>query len=262
MTLPPVGPGPTAIPPKLPVADGIACCALNGPKTPRPVTGAPRATMLPLWFQSTHTLPLPTAIEGWSMLPVPTVKGALNVAPPSVLKITLIWSTLALMYTRNRLPNVSQAACPSQHATPVAIVPRVQVAPASVEYARKMLTVPGLFEVATRLFVLVGLTFTKLSAWLPAVALTFTTGSRQVSGVNRSIGFTARSLGFIHLRGSSGTLMPSVAASTCACKVDMVGVRNAKTVASIVRRRRVFICVFLLMRRVDGWKRTRKRRDF
>ena len=32
MTLPPFGPGPTAIPPKLPVADGIACCALNGPK--------------------------------------------------------------------------------------------------------------------------------------------------------------------------------------------------------------------------------------
>ena len=53
--------------------------------------------MLPLWFQSTHTLPLPTAIEGWSMLPVPTVSGALNVAPPSVLKITLIWLTLALM---------------------------------------------------------------------------------------------------------------------------------------------------------------------
>ena len=46
---------PTAIPPKLPLADGIACCALNGPQTPRPVTGAPRATMLPLWFQSTHT---------------------------------------------------------------------------------------------------------------------------------------------------------------------------------------------------------------
>src|SRR5207248_4580104 len=42
-----VGPGPTAIPPKLPVADGIACCALNGPQTPRPVTGAPRATMFP-----------------------------------------------------------------------------------------------------------------------------------------------------------------------------------------------------------------------
>ena len=34
MTLPPFGPGPTAIPPKLPVADGIDCCALNGPKVP------------------------------------------------------------------------------------------------------------------------------------------------------------------------------------------------------------------------------------
>src|SRR6266516_7107194 len=151
---------------------------------------------------------------------------------------------------RNRLPNVSQAACPSQHATPVAIVPRVQVAPASVEYARKMLAVPGLFEVATRLFVLVGLTFTKLSAWLSSVALTLTTASRQVSGVNRSIGFGARSLGFMHLRVPSGTSMPSVAASTWACKVDVVGVRNAKTAASTVRWRRVFICVFLLMRRV------------
>src|SRR5438128_5896417 len=133
---------------------------------------------------------------------------------------------------RNKLPNVSQAACPSQHATPVAIVPRVQVAPASVEYARKMLAVPGSFEVATRLFVLVGLTFTKLSAWLPSVALTFTTGSTQVNGANRSIGFSARSLGFMHLRGRSGTLMPSVAASTCACMVDVAGVRNAKTAAS------------------------------
>src|SRR6266481_3191416 len=239
MTLPPFGPGPTAIPPKLPVAEGIACCALNGPKTPRPVTGAPRATILPLWFQSTHTLPLPTAIEGWSMLPVPTVSGALNVAPPSVLKITLIWSTLALMYTRNRLPNVSQAACPSQHATPVAIVPRVQVAPASVEYARKMLGVSGSFEVATMLFGLVGLTFTKLSAWLPVVALTLTTGSRQVSGVNsKSVGFGARSLGFMHLRGSSGTSIPLFAASTWACRIDVVGATNAKTAASKVRWRR------------------------
>src|SRR6266403_2252281 len=97
MTLPPFGPGPTAIPPKLPAADGIDCCALNGPQTPRPVTGAPRATMLPLEFQSTHTLPLPTAMEGWSMLPVAAVTGAANVMPPSVLRITLTWLTLALM---------------------------------------------------------------------------------------------------------------------------------------------------------------------
>src|ERR1700750_436244 len=117
MTFPPFGPGPTAIPPKLPEADGIVCCALNGPNVPSPVTGAPRATILPLEFQSTQTLPLPTAIDGWSTLPVPTVRGALNVAPPSVLTITLIWSTLLLMYTRNKFPNVSHAACPSQHAT-------------------------------------------------------------------------------------------------------------------------------------------------
>ena len=107
------------------------------------------------------------------------------------------------------------------------------------------------FEKATRLFGLVGLTFTKLSAWLPVVALTLTTGSRQASGVNsKSVGFGARSVGFMHLRVPSGTSMPSVAASTCACRMDVAGVRNAKTAASTVRWRRVFICVFLLMRRV------------
>src|SRR5947209_14955674 len=99
-----------------------------------------------------------------------------------------------------------------------------------------MLAVPGLFEVATMLFVLVGLTFTKLSAWLPAVALTFTTGSKQVNGTDRSVGFGARSLGFMHLRVPSGTSMPPVGASTCACKMDVAGVSNAKTVASIVKR--------------------------
>src|SRR5207244_3972449 len=152
--------------------------------------------------------------------------------------------------TRNRLPNVSQAACPSQQATPVATVPRVQVAPASVEYARKMLA-ELVFEKATRLFVLVGLTTTKLSAWLPSVTLTFTTGSRQANGANRWVGTGARSWGFMHLRGSSGKLMPSVVASTCACMVDVVSARNAKTAASAVRRR-VFICVFILMRRVTA----------
>src|ERR1044072_5991003 len=97
MTLPPFGPGPTAIPPKRPLAEGIDCCAANGPHVPRPVTGAPRATILPLEFQSTQTLPFPTAIEGGSTLPVPTGKGALKVIPPSVLLITLIWLTLLLM---------------------------------------------------------------------------------------------------------------------------------------------------------------------
>ena len=65
------------------------------------------------------------------------------------------------------------------------------------------------FEVATRLFGLVGLTLMKLSAWLPVVALTLTTGSRQVSGTNsRSVGLGARSLGIMHLRVPSGTSMP------------------------------------------------------
>ena len=84
------------------------------------------------------------------------------------------------------------------------------------------------------------------AAWLSAVALTLTTASRQVSGANRSVGFGARSLGLMHLRVS----MPSVGASTCACNMDVAGVSNAKTAARIISRRRVFICVFLLMRRV------------
>ncbi len=71
------------------------------------------------------------------------------------------------------------------------------------------------FEVATRLFGLVGLTLMKLSAWLPVVALTLTTGSRQLNGTNsRSVCFSARSLGIMHLRGPSGTFIPSVAAAS------------------------------------------------
>src|SRR5438876_9851144 len=119
----------------------------------------------------------------------------------------------------NRLPNVSQAACASQHATPVAIVPRVQVAPPLNEYARKMLLVVVL-EMATRLFVLVGLTTTKLSSWLPVVALTFTTGAEQASGTNRSAGTGTRFFGFMHLRVPSGTSMPS-GPSTRACRADV-----------------------------------------
>src|SRR5689334_18050219 len=121
------------------------------------------------------------------------------------------------MYTRNKLPNVSHAACPSQHATPLAIVPRVHVVPPSVEYARKMLLSPDSFEVATTLFGFVGSTFTKLSAWLPVVALTLMTGSRQVRAENSSNGLGARSFGFIHFRVPSGTSIPSVAVTSCAC---------------------------------------------
>src|SRR5204863_4920773 len=150
----------------------------------------------------------------------------------------------------NRLPKVSQAACASQHATPVAIVPRVQLAPPLNEYARKMLLVV-VFEMATRLLVLVGLTTTKLSSWLPAVALTFITGAEQASGTNRSARTGNGFFGFIHLRVPSGTSMAS-GPGIRACRGDGVGVRKAKTAASAVRRRRVFIGVFLLVRRVKA----------
>src|SRR4029453_4657498 len=103
------------------------------------------------------------------------------------------------------------------------MVPRVQVVPPSVEYARKILALLGLFEVATMLLVLVGLTFTKLSAWLPAVALALTTDSRQVSGVNSWNICGARSGGFMHLRVPSGTGRCFVGATSCACNMDVDG---------------------------------------
>jgi len=106
-----------------------------------------------------------------------------------------------------------------------------------------MLAVPGLFEVATMLFGLVGLTLMKLSAWLPVVALTLTTGSRQLSGLNNWKDFGARCGGMMHLRGASDTLISPVRASSCPWKMNEMAVRNAKTTASIVRRRRVFIGV-------------------
>ena len=91
---------------------------------------------------------------------------------------------------------MSKTACPSQHATSSGDLPRVQVVPVSVEYPRKMLLALASFEKATRLFGLVGLTRMKLSDWLPTMTLTFTTGSKQVSGTNnRSIGFTVHALG-------------------------------------------------------------------
>jgi hypothetical protein len=55
----------------------------------------------------------------------------------------------------------------------------------------------------------------------------------------------------MHLRVPSGTFIPSVAVRICACKMDVAGVRNDKTVARTVRWRRLFISVFLLLRRVD-----------
>ena len=61
------------------------------------------------------------------------------------------------------------------------------------------------FESATRLFVLVGLTTVKLSDWLPAAALVFTTGAVQASGTKRSVDIGGRSIGFMHLRVPSGT---------------------------------------------------------
>src|SRR5204863_9346937 len=120
----------------------------------------------------------------------------------------------------------------------------------------------GLFEVAMRLFVLVGLTFTKLSAWLPVVALTLTTGSRQVSGTNsRSVGFGARSVGIMHLRVPSGTSIPLVAPSSRACNTDVADVRNAKTAARLIRWRRVFIWILIDAAGKSGLKRTGNRRD-
>src|SRR5207248_7161137 len=48
----------------------------------------------------------------------------------------------------------------------------------------------------------------------------------------------------------------------CACKTELKGVRNVKKAARAVRRRRVFISVFILVRLVEsGFKRSQRRRD-
>ncbi|PYJ08220.1 MAG: hypothetical protein DMF06_13330 [Verrucomicrobia bacterium] len=147
------------------------------------------------------------------------------------------------------MPNVSKAACASQQATPVAIVPRVQVAPPFIENARKIL-LEVVFERATRLLVLVGLTTTKLSAWLPVVALALTTAIVQANGTKPLTGVGIRFCGLIHLRVPSGTSMPSgAAASTCACRANGAGVRKTKTAARAVRRRRKFIIIVLRSKR-------------
>jgi len=119
------------------------------------------------------------------------------------------------------------------------------------------------FEKATRLFGLVGLTSMKLSDSLPYLTLTFVTGATQVNGTDgfkRLVGAHGRSLGFMHLRVPSGTSgFPLIRASVCG---DVAGVRKAKMAASTIRRRRVFMSVFLLVRFVEnGFKRSQKRRD-
>src|SRR3954468_2399955 len=118
-------------------------------------------------------------------------------------------------------------------------------------------------EKATILFGLVGLMTTELSVSLPDVALTFTTGVTQASGWNSLLSSGTWVLGFMHLRVPSGTYLFWFGDSSWACRVDVAGAINAKTHASMVRRRRVFILYagILLRRPLGGWKRARKRRD-
>src|SRR5262245_58379992 len=112
-----------------------------------------------------------------------------------------------------------------------------------------MLAELGLFEVATMRFGFVGSTFMKLSAWLPLVALALITGSRQVNGLNSSKCWGARSGGFMHLRVPSGTAGCLVVTDTCACNIVSEGVRKTKMAARIVRWRRVFMSVCVLLMR-------------
>jgi hypothetical protein len=113
----------TPMSPKLqPPVPGAVSRAVKAPTAPSPVTGAPRATMDPLWFQTTHTATgAPGAVVGtattvgWSTLPVNDARSE-KVAPPSVLRMVTIAFTEALMYVMNRLPKVSQASVGSQHA--------------------------------------------------------------------------------------------------------------------------------------------------
>src|SRR5213076_3120838 len=110
----------------------------------------------------------------------------------------------------------------------------------------------------TRLLVLVGLTTTKLSAWLPVVALVLTTAIVHANGTNPLTGVAVRFCGLIHLRVPSGTSIPSgAAASTCACRAIGAGVRKAKTAARAVRRgRSKFMVVVLRSKRLmTRWMR-------
>src|SRR5436309_194856 len=101
--------------PKLPsrVVPGATCVALNGPTTPNPVTGAPRAK-IPGGPENcvhvTHTALEPVVTVGWSTLPLAIVPTNVNVLPPSVLIAS--WTAFGgrllgswLRYVRNRLPN-------------------------------------------------------------------------------------------------------------------------------------------------------------
>src|SRR5437667_2955143 len=128
---PPLGPqtctttpvGAIATSPKLqPPLPGAVVRGTNAPTAPSPVTGAPRPTIEPLWFQMTHTatgapgaVVLAATTVGWSTLPAKVAR-FVNVAPPSVLRMVSIVFTEALMYVMNRLPKVSQARVGSQHA--------------------------------------------------------------------------------------------------------------------------------------------------
>jgi hypothetical protein len=102
---PPLGPqtcttawgatGDVARSPKLqPLVVAAVCSATNVPTfaTPRPLTAAPRATMLPDWFHTIQTVPSWATIEGWSTLPLNEARLA-QLAPPSRLSLV----TMALV---------------------------------------------------------------------------------------------------------------------------------------------------------------------
>src|ERR1700693_61850 len=124
-------PGEMARSPKLqPVVFGIVKVAMKAPMlaVPRPVTGAPRATIWSLWFQTIQTCPAPTATVGWSTLAGPNVIRFVNVNPPSVLRMVSMFWRLLLIYVMKRFPKVSHASVGSQQAggpspaVPLAIV--------------------------------------------------------------------------------------------------------------------------------------------
>ena len=59
----------------------------------------------------------------------------------------------------------------------------------------------------------------------------------------------------MHLRVPSGTSIPLVAVRTCACKMDVAGVINARIAASIVRLEAcVHICVLIEVASKSGFE--------
>src|SRR5204863_448757 len=94
--------------------------ALKAPTSPRPLTAAPEAKMLPPSSYETQTAPGtpatplgPTASVGWSVPALPAMVSTLEKLAPPLLLMPTSTTVAAPNRVTNRLPNLSQTACAS-----------------------------------------------------------------------------------------------------------------------------------------------------